>query len=100
MTLATITLNGEAHPLALTLDGLAELEDAFGATSLRELIVQIANPTARELSVILIALLRGGGLVDARSRLAGAAIHLGEALQAVSAAMSAASTLTDAGGTR
>lgn len=54
-------LGGVERRLCLTLGALAELETAFGAESVEALAVRLARLSARDLTVVLEALLRGGG---------------------------------------
>lgn len=54
-------LGGVERRLCLTLGALAELETAFGADSVEVLAARLARPSARDLTVVLEALLRGGG---------------------------------------
>jgi hypothetical protein len=54
-------LGGVERRLCLTLGALAELETAFGADSVDALAARLARPSARDLLLVLEALLRGGG---------------------------------------
>lgn len=56
-------IDGRRHVLRLTLGSLAELEDALGANSLPALIARLSDAplSARDLSEIIAAGLRGGG---------------------------------------
>ena len=54
-------LGGAERRLCLTLGALAELETAFGADSVDALAARLARPSARDLLLVLEALLRGGG---------------------------------------
>lgn len=53
-------LGGVERRLCLTLGALAELETAFGVDSVESLAARLARPSARDLQVVLEALLRGG----------------------------------------
>jgi len=82
----TACLGGVERRLCLTLGALAELEGAFGVDTVAALAARLAHPSARDLSVVLEALVRGGadgagplGRVDFR-----------EAVSAVTAAFEAA----------
>ena len=80
------TLAGRERRLCLTLGALAELETAFGAEGWEALAERLQGLSARDLTTVLAALLRGGG--EAPGDLAG--VELGEAARAVAAAFSAA----------
>jgi hypothetical protein len=62
-------LDGQTYVLCLTLGALAELEDAFGASDLTALMGRFATGklSARDLSEVIAAGLRGGG-EDASAR--------------------------------
>ena len=72
--------------LCLTLGALAELETAFEADGVEALAARLARPSARDLVVVLEALLRGGGEGDVD--LSG--VGFAEAAGAVAAAFDAA----------
>jgi len=57
----TAVLGGVERRLCLTLGALAELETAFGAETTEALAARLQRPSARDLAVVLGALLRGGG---------------------------------------
>jgi hypothetical protein len=79
-------LAGRPRRLCLTLGALAELEAAFAAEGWQALAERLQGLAARDLTVVLAALLRGGG--EEAGDLSG--VDLGEAVQAVAAAFSAA----------
>ncbi|ATQ42137.1 GTA-gp10 family protein [Caulobacter mirabilis] len=83
---AVATLGGRPRRLCLTLGALAELETAFGAADWQALAERLRSPSARDLAVVLAALLRGGGEegVDV------VALDAREAAEAVAAAFRAA----------
>lgn len=56
-----LSIDGRARTLCLTLGALAELEAAFGAADLQALGARLSRMSARDLIVVLDALLRGGG---------------------------------------
>ncbi|GGD09133.1 hypothetical protein GCM10011342_17470 [Aquisalinus flavus] len=56
-----LEIDGEVHTLRLTLGALAQIETALGTDDLAGLTARLANPSARDLLVILSALLGGGG---------------------------------------
>jgi len=81
-----VTLAGTPRRLCLTLGALAELETAFAVDGFAALAERLRTLSARDLAVVLAALLRGGGEggVDV------AAVDFREAAQAVAAAFTAA----------
>lgn len=79
-------LGGEPRRLCLTLGALAELETAFGAEGWEALTVRLRKLSAKDLTVVLAALLRGGGEGDVN--LTG--VEFREAAQAIAAAFEAA----------
>ena len=78
-------LGGVERRLCLTLGALAELETAFGADGVEAFATRLARPSARDLMLVLQALLRGGG---AEADVAG--VDFREAAAAVAAAFDAA----------
>lgn len=82
-----VTLAGTPRRLCLTLGALAELETAFAVDGFAALAERLRTLSARDLVVVLGALLRGGGEggVDV------SAIDFREAADAVAAAFTAAS---------
>ncbi len=60
----TAVLDGTERRLCLTLGALAELETAFGTDTVEALAARLTRPSARDLAVVLRALLRGGGEPD------------------------------------
>lgn len=83
-----VTLNGRARRLCLTLGALAEIEGALAASG-AELAARLAKPGAREILVVLGALLRGGGEDIDDAALAREAIRPDEAARAIAAAFCA-----------
>ena len=83
----TATLAGVERRLCLTLGALAEMETALGVDGIGALAERLRTLSARDLTVVLAALLRGGG--EAAPDLAG--IAPGEAAHAVARAFAAAS---------
>lgn len=77
-------LGGVERTLCLTLGALAELETAFEVDSVAALAERLARPSARDLVVVLGALLRGGDGEGAPER-----ATFREAAQAVAAAFEA-----------
>lgn len=64
---ASIEISGQSYPLCLTLGALAEIETALGCASLQELQSRLKALSARDIAVLLEALLRGGGAEDVRA---------------------------------
>lgn len=58
-----IEINGKHHKLCLTLGALAELETAFSATDLKDLGQKMGCLSAGEILIVLLILLKGGGVV-------------------------------------
>lgn len=89
-----IVLNGERRVGRLTLGALAELEVALGAGSLFDLIERFEKRTfsARDILMVLVAGLRGGGWAGSAEELAQAEVAGG----AVGAARVAAELLARA----
>ena len=81
---------GVPRRLCLTLGGLAELETAFGCEGWEALAVRLRRPAARDLLVVLAALLRGGGEAEAAEALDRLPVTPAEAAEAVAAAFTAA----------
>ena len=80
------TLAGEPRRLCLTLGALAELETAFAVDGWEALSERLRRLSARDLSTVLGALLRGGGeCVADLDR-----VEFREAAEAVAAAFTAA----------
>ena len=82
----TAVLGGVERRLCLTLGALAELETAFGAEAVDALAGRLSRPSARDLLIVLEALLRGGG--DGGGPLG--AVDFREAAAVVAAAFEAA----------
>ena len=83
---AVARLAGVERRLCLTLGALAELETAFAADGVEALAARLLRPSARDLTMVLAALLRGGGEGEVDlSR-----VEFGEAAAAVAAAFDAA----------
>lgn len=80
-------LGGEPRRLCLTLGALAELETAFGCEGWEALSERLRRLSAKDLTTVLAALLRGGGEGDVDL----AAVDFREAAEAVAAAFTAAS---------
>ena len=88
---ATAVLAGAQRRLCLTLGALAEMETALGVEGFEALAARMRRLGARDLSIVLAALLRGGGETELARRLADAAIEPREAAEAVALAFAAAS---------
>ena len=87
---ARARLAGEERTLCLTLGALAEIETALGVTGLAGLAERMRALSARDLTVLLAALLRGGGEKALAAGLADAAIDPREAAEAIAKAFVAA----------
>ena len=75
--------------LCLTLGALAEIETGLALGSVSELPARMGGLSARDLMVVLAALLRGGGEGEFAGALNDAAIDPREAVQAVGRAFAA-----------
>ena len=84
------SLAGDPRRLCLTLGALAEIETGLALDSASAIAERLRAPAARDLLVILAALLRGGGEIDLAERAADSAIDPAEAAAAIAAAFVAA----------
>lgn len=82
-------LAGAERRLCLTLGALAEIETALGVDGLGALAERMRRLAAKDVLVVLAALLRGGGETALADDLSGAKIDLGEAAEAVAKAFAA-----------
>ena len=87
---ATAVLAGAERRLCLTLGALAEIETGLGTAGMAGLAERMKALSARDLMVVLAALLRGGGEGALADSLAGAAVDPREAAEAVAKAFAAA----------
>lgn len=85
-----VDLAGQPRRLCLTLGALAEIETALGVEGAAALADRLRLLAARDLLVVLAALLRGGGELEAADGLDQAAVDPREAAAAVSRAFVAA----------
>lgn len=85
-----VELAGEHRRLCLTLGALAEIETALAVEGAAALADRLRILSARDLLVVLAALLRGGGELDLADRLDQSAVDPREAAEAVSRAFVAA----------
>jgi len=83
-------LGGKERRLCLTLGALAEMETALDCDGLQGLAERMRTLSARDLSVVLAALLRGGGEQDLAGALGAAPVDPREAAEAVAKAFAAA----------
>ncbi|HPE46900.1 MAG TPA: GTA-gp10 family protein [Hyphomonas sp.] len=81
-----LVMGGVERRLCLTLGALAEIEAAFGCTRMSELDARMRNLSAADLTVVLAALLRGGGEGEAAAALGSADVSPGAAAKAVAEA--------------
>ena len=84
------TLAGAERRLCLTLGALAEMETALGCEGLAGLAERMRALSARDLTVVLAALLRGGGEAALADELTDAPVDPCEAAEAVAQAFAAA----------
>ena len=86
---AAMVLAGAERRLCLTLGALAEIETGLGVAGMAALAERMRSLSARDLMVVLAALLRGGGERELAQGLADAAVDPREAAQAVARAFAA-----------
>lgn len=79
----TLTIDGEAVPVRLTLGALAEIEELLGAETLSDLATMLASPSVRQILAILPVLVSAGGDTKAAARVGEGTVHLGEALKLI-----------------
>lgn len=85
-----VVLSGERHQVCLTLGALAEIETGLGVAGLAAVAERMKALSARDLLIVLAALLRGGGEGQAADGLSESMIDLRAAAQAVALAFAAA----------
>jgi len=85
-----VMLAGAARRLCLTLGALAEIETALGVEGLGALAERMRRLSARDLAVVLTALLRAGGERELADGLAEAVVDPKAAAEAVARAFAAA----------
>jgi len=83
-------LAGAERTLCLTLGALAEIETGMGVAGMAALAERMKALSARDLMVVLAALLRGGGETALADGLASAPVDAREAAEAVAKAFAAA----------
>ena len=83
-------LAGVERRLCLTLGALAEIETGLGLEGLAGLADRMRALSARDLTVVLVALLRGGGERELADELERASVDPREAAEAVARAFAAA----------
>jgi len=83
-------LAGAERTLCLTLGALAEIETGLGVAGVAALAERLRSLSARDLMVVLAALLRGGGEAVLADGLAAASVDPREAAEAVAKAFAAA----------
>ncbi|AYG95209.1 gene transfer agent family protein [Brevundimonas naejangsanensis] len=83
-------LAGAERKLCLTLGALAEIETGLGVAGMAALAERMKALSARDLLVVLAALLRGGGEAALADGLANAPVDPREAAEAVAKAFAAA----------
>lgn len=82
-------LAGTPRRLCLTLGALAEIEAALDLEGWAALSERLRRLSARDLLVVLAALLRGGGEQEAAAELSRAPVEIAEAAQAVAVGFAA-----------
>lgn len=85
-----VVLGGVERRLCLTLGALAEIETGLGLEGLSGLAERMRTVSARDLTVVLAALLRGGGEVALAEELDRAGVNPRDAAEAVARAFAAA----------
>ncbi|MBA4804923.1 MAG: gene transfer agent family protein [Brevundimonas sp.] len=85
-----VELAGARRRLCVTLGALAEIETALGLEGVGDLADRLRQPSARDLAVVLAALLRGGGEAGLAEGVEGAAIDPRAAAEAIATAFAAA----------
>lgn len=92
----SVTLNGEAHVARLTLGALAELEAELGTGTLVELVerFEAGRFSARDVLMLIVAGLRGGGWTGQAADLVGVDIGGGPVAAAQVAAQLLARAFT------
>lgn len=86
-----VVLAGKRRRVCLTLGALAEMETGLGVDGLEGVAARMKALSARDLMVVLAALLRGGGEGAFADGLARAAVDPREAAEAVARAFAASS---------
>lgn len=86
----TVTLAGAPRRLCLTLGALAEIETALEVEGVEALAARLRRLSAKDLTAVLAALLRGGGEDALAAGLERAAVEPRAAAEAVAAAFRAA----------
>jgi hypothetical protein len=87
---AVVRLAGAERRLCLTLGALAEIETGLGVADMAALGERMRSLSAKDLMVVLAALLRGGGEGTLAEGLAASAVDPREAAEAVAQAFVAA----------
>ncbi|WP_420470833.1 GTA-gp10 family protein [Brevundimonas sp. FT23042] len=85
-----VQLAGAPRRLCLTLGALAEIETALSLSGPDGLVERVRHLSARDLLLLLEALLRGGGEISFAEGLSHADVSTGEAVEAVASAFRAA----------
>ena len=83
-------LAGAERRLCLTLGALAEIETGLGCDGLASIAERMRALSAKDLTVVLAALLRGGGEAVTAAELTALAVEPREAAEAVASAFTAA----------
>lgn len=78
-----LTINGHTYCLRLTLGALAEIEAGLGCEKLSDLSLRLKHISARDMMVVLSALLKGGGEHDQARKLEQLSITPADAIAAI-----------------
>ncbi len=78
-----LEIEGEERRLCLTLGALAEIEAGLGCQSMKDLTARLKALSARDMMVVLAALLRGGGEDELAKRVAELALPPQAAYRAI-----------------
>jgi hypothetical protein len=81
-----LMIDGAPRRLCLTLGALAELECAFEAGSIEVLAARLGKLSASDLTIVLAALIAGGGAAMSPQQIASANIDVAAAARAVAEA--------------
>lgn len=85
----SVTVDGKAYRLVVTLGALAEIETVLEVRGQKELQERLANAGMNDMLAIMAALMRAGGEKDITTEdVQGMDLRLGDAVQALSTALS------------
>lgn len=81
-----LVIDGRERRLRLTFGALAEIESGLGVSGVGEMAARLKAMGAREMMLVLRALLRGGGEHEAAEKLARCRLELPSAVRAIAQA--------------